>query len=123
MKYCKQCGKVVGETKNLCPYCGGKSFLDSNSEEYRNRPVSVKRQLPVPGKKKNKAALVAVIAAGVIVLLGILFVVLDMTRVIPTGIFTPSGVYERFIDDDGDARSRESDERIISETVEYEEGE
>ena len=121
MKYCQKCGKVVGKGKSLCPYCGGKRFWDSQSEEYKNRPVTPKQQLPAPKKKRNKIAIAALIASIIIAVLGVLFVVLDATRVIPTGVFAPDRVSERYIDDDGDARSPESDDRVISETIDPEE--
>lgn len=87
---------------------------------------SVKQNGEIPSQaginSLSKKLIVTAIILSSILILGALFVVLDYTGVIPTGFFGGQKYFERYVDDDGDARVPDTDEKIITETVKAENG-
>ncbi|HCA05210.1 MAG TPA: hypothetical protein DEO32_04865 [Ruminococcaceae bacterium] len=123
MKYCKKCGKTLKNSFRICPSCGSNDFVDTQSEEYLKISSEKKKETDILSqKKKRRRVMIVSVIIGILILLGMIFAVLDTTGVIPTGLFGQNGVLERYIDDDGDARSRESDEKVIRETVSSHDG-
>ncbi len=121
MKYCKKCGRSIKRGMSFCPYCFGESMKAKSAKQNSENPLKAEINTPsVSKRRKSKKLLVLAIVLSSVIVLGALFVVLDYTGVIPTGFFGGHRYSEHYIDDDGDARVRDTDEKIITETVEAE---
>lgn len=90
-----------------CPYCGIKGYRGSG------KPPATKADVPVKIKKSRKALLTAIIIAAVLIAGFITFIVLDVNGIIPTGVFGGKENSGNYIDDDGDERPYENDEKIF----------
>ena len=121
MKYCKKCGRAIKRGMSFCPYCFGDSMKAKSVKQ--NGEIPSQAGINTLSKKpKSKKLIVTAIILSSILILGALFVVLDYTGVIPTGFFGGQKYFERYVDDDGDARVPDTDEKIITETVKAENG-